>query len=62
MRALVALGGYAPLGTSGTGTASGVGVDFYGNRSLVPPTSYATDYGIDHGLVAGGGMQFGGAT
>ena len=61
MRALVALGGYAPLGTSGTGTASGVGVDFYGNRTLIlPNSSTRTDYGLDHGLVAGGGLQFGG--
>lgn len=55
-----ALVGYAPLYTSGTVINSGVQVDYYGTRNVIPPTSYPADYGFDHGLVAGGGVEFGG--
>jgi hypothetical protein len=35
-------------------------VDYYGNRTVIPPANYPADYGFDHGLVAGGGVEFGG--
>ena len=56
-----ALVGYAPLYTNGTVINSGVQVDYYGTRTVIPPTSYSADYGFDHGLVAGGGVEFGGS-
>ena len=35
-------------------------MDFYGNRTAIPATSYSADYGFDHGLAAGAGVEFGG--
>jgi hypothetical protein len=56
-----ALVGYAPLYTSGSVINSGVQVSPYGDRTAIPATTYPADYGFDHGLVAGGGMEFGGS-
>lgn len=55
-----ALVGWVPGHTSkSTVVTTGVQVDIAGNRTPVN-TSYPVDYGTDHGLAAGGGVEIGG--